>query len=88
MAMDNVSSLDQLLVSPEIISDPYPIYHRLREQDPVHWSEAWGCWVLTRYDDVVTALRDHRRFTNVGRIAAFLDQLPDDVRAQDPPALR
>ena len=82
MATDNDPSLDQLLVSPEIISDPYPIYHRLREQDPVHWSDAWGCWVLTRYDDVVMALRDHRRFTNVGRIAAFLDQLPDDVRAR------
>ena len=30
----------------------------------------------------MTVLRDYRRFTNVGRIAAFLDQLPESVRAQ------
>ena len=80
--MNSDSSLDQLLISPDILSDPYPIYHKLREQDPVHWSDAWGCWVLTRYADVVAVLRDYRRFTNVGRIAAFLDQLPSNVRAQ------
>ena len=82
MAMNSSSSLDQLLISPDILSDPYPIYHQLREEDPVHWSDAWGCWVLTRYADVIAVLRDYRRFTNVGRIAAFLDQLPADVRAQ------
>ena len=82
MVMNSDSALDQLLISPDIFSDPYPIYHQLRAHDPVHWSDAWGCWVLTRYEDVVMALRDHRRFTNVGRIAAFLDQLPQSVRAQ------
>jgi len=85
MAISSSSSVDQLLVSPEIFSDPYPIYHQLREQDPVHWSEVWGCWVLTRYADVIDVLRDYRRFTNVGRIASFLDQLPADVRAQIQP---
>ena len=85
MAISSSSSVDQLLVSPEIFSDPYPIYHQLREQDPVHWSEVWGCWVLTRYADVIAVLRDYRRFTNVGRIASFLDQLPADVRAQIQP---
>ena len=82
MAINSSSSLDQLLVSPAMYSDPYPIYHQLREEDPVHWSDVWGCWVLTRYADVVAVLRDYRRFTNVGRIASFLDQLPESVRAQ------
>ncbi len=80
--MNSSSSLDQLLISPDIFSDPYPIYHQLREEEPVYWSDAWGCWVLTRYADVVAVLRDYRRFTNVGRIASFLDQLPESVRAQ------
>jgi cytochrome P450 len=44
---------------PEFIADPYPFYRRLREQDPVHRS-GLGFWVLTRYDDVVTLLRDPR----------------------------
>jgi len=44
---------------PEFIADPYPSYRRLREEDPVHRS-GFGFWVLTRYDDVVTLLRDPR----------------------------
>lgn len=44
---------------PEFIADPYPFYHRLRAEDPVHRTPL-GFWVLTRYDDVVTLLRDQR----------------------------
>jgi hypothetical protein len=44
---------------PEFIADPYASYRRLREEDPVHRS-GFGFWVLTRYDDVVTLLRDPR----------------------------
>ncbi len=46
-------------MDPEFIADPYPTYHRLRAEDPVHRSPL-GFWVLTRYEDVVTALRDPR----------------------------
>ena len=48
------------LSSPEVRADPYPVYRRLREEDPVHWSEAMDAWVLTRYDDVVSVLQDKR----------------------------
>jgi cytochrome P450 len=44
---------------PEFHANPYPFYRRLREADPVHHG-ALGIWVLTRYDDVVMALRDPR----------------------------
>jgi cytochrome P450 len=37
---------------PEVLDDPYPTYHRLRADDPVHWSEKLRSWVLTRYDDI------------------------------------
>jgi pimeloyl-[acyl-carrier protein] synthase len=46
-------------MDPEFIADPYPTYHRLRTEDPVHLSPL-GFWVLTRYEDVVSALRDPR----------------------------
>ena len=39
----------------EFRADPFPILRRLREEDPIHHC-ALG-WVLTRYDDVVDALR-------------------------------
>jgi cytochrome P450 len=46
-------------LAPEFIADPYPFYHRLRAEDPVHQSPM-GFWVLTRYDDVAGMLRDPR----------------------------
>ncbi|CAM5778883.1 hypothetical protein [Rhizobacter fulvus] len=42
----------------EFFADPYPIYRRLREEDPVHWSPRLRAWVLTRYDDVKKVLLD------------------------------
>jgi pimeloyl-[acyl-carrier protein] synthase len=48
-------SLSQLL-DPEVLADPYPLYHRLRSEDPVHWDPYLHAWVVTRYQDVVTVL--------------------------------
>ena len=45
------------LFGPEMLADPYPVYHRLRVADPVHRDEGSGVWVLTRYADVVGLLR-------------------------------
>ena len=39
--------------------NPYPLYHRLRAEDPVHRS-VMGQWILTRYADVNSVLRDRR----------------------------
>jgi cytochrome P450 len=53
--------LDQIpLFSHDMAQDPYPIYHRLRAADPVHWSEKFNAWILTRYDDVAAGLNDLR----------------------------
>jgi cytochrome P450 len=46
-------------MDPEFLADPYPTYHRLRMEDPVHHSPL-GFWVLTRYEDVAAVLRDAR----------------------------
>lgn len=50
-------SLTEIL-RPEVLADPYPLYHSLREEDPVHWDPFLHAWVVTRYADVVTVLRD------------------------------
>jgi len=52
---DRVCSLYQLL-DPEVLADPYPLYHRLRTEDPVHWDPFLHAWVVTRYADVVHVL--------------------------------
>ncbi len=49
---------------PEIHANPYPMYSRLREEDPVHWSELMDSWILTRYEDVAAVLRDSRFSAN------------------------
>ncbi len=51
-------------LSPALIADPYPIYARLREKDPVHRLRVIDGWLLTRYQDVDLVLRDYRRFSN------------------------
>src|SRR5262245_36301467 len=46
------------LTDPTFLEDPYPVYRRMRQHDPVYWSDAVGRWVLTRYDDVLAATRN------------------------------
>jgi hypothetical protein len=44
------------LLDPEVLANPYPLYRRLREDDPVHWDPYLHAWVVTRYEDVITVL--------------------------------
>lgn len=44
------------LLDPEVLANPYPLYHRLRNEDPVHWDPFLHAWVVTRYTDVVEVL--------------------------------
>jgi cytochrome P450 len=46
------------LLEPQVLADPYPLYERLRREDPVHWDPYLHSWVVTRYTDVITVLRD------------------------------
>ncbi len=42
------------------LADPYPLYARLRSEDPVHYSDRLQTWIITRYEDVKSALTDSR----------------------------
>ncbi len=73
--------LDDIIGSSSFHSDPYPAYRKLRESDPVQWSDKWNCWVLTRYHDVRESLADARRFSNVGRVSGmFQNFLSEEER--------
>jgi pimeloyl-[acyl-carrier protein] synthase len=52
---DRQPSLYQLL-DPDILADPYPLYRRLREWDPVTWDPFLHAWVVTNYAGVLTVL--------------------------------
>jgi cytochrome P450 family 142 subfamily A polypeptide 1 len=36
----------------------------LRRNDPVHWSEKDGCWILSKYEDVALVSKDQDLFTS------------------------
>ena len=78
-------------LSPSVIQYPYKTYARLRRHSPVHRSTILGSWVLTRYEDVLTAAKDHERFSNDPRwrraTTSVLPPAPDDysILLVDPP---
>ena len=77
-------------------SDPYPLYKRLREKDPVHRSHAIFGWVLFRHADCLELLRDprfsadDRNFVGFARqqAIAVADGLADPDGKDEPVMLR
>jgi cytochrome P450 len=55
---------------PATNADPFPIFRRLRESDPVHWSEPMKVWVVTRYEDV-KAIALNNTEVSANRLAPF-----------------
>ena len=58
----------------DFLRDPFPMYRRMREQDPVHWSPRLKAWVLTRYDDVKAVCLDKEMSSD--RLRPFFAALP------------
>jgi len=58
MSARNVEAVPSLyhLFDPEVLANPYPLYHRLRSERPVHWDPFLHSWVVTRYADVIRVL--------------------------------
>ncbi|WP_225732269.1 MULTISPECIES: cytochrome P450 [unclassified Nocardia] len=46
--------------SDEFLADPWPIYKELRRSEPVHWSEAFNAFLITRFEDVHNLLSDRQ----------------------------
>ena len=78
-------------LSRTVIQSPYETYARLRRRSPVHRSTILGSWVLTRYEDVLSAAKDHERFSNNPNwretTRSVLPPAPDDysILLVDPP---
>jgi cytochrome P450 len=68
----------------EVIADPYPWYDELLRTAPVHHTERHDIWVLSRYDDVRAAARDHAAFSSAEAVAFQRMQLPM-MLTMDPP---
>jgi cytochrome P450 PksS len=48
------------LLAPEALVNPYPLYQKIRSEDPVYFYEKGGFWFLTRHKDVEAGFQDTR----------------------------
>jgi len=47
-------------LNPEVVANPYPLYRKLREYEPVHWDPFMHSWVVTSYAECVTVLSKYK----------------------------
>ncbi len=65
---------------PGVLADPFPLYQRLRDEDPAHWSPRLKAWVLTRYEDVKRVCLDTSMSSD--RLRPFFATLPPPEAAR------
>jgi len=70
--------------SEEALRNPYPVYARIRERDPVHFDEDQQAWLVTRHADAVTVLRDDEAYSARADMS-FMDALPPGLREEAEP---
>lgn len=85
---------------PQVMECPYPLYKKLRDEAPVYFVKDAGFWIITRYDDCLTAIRNPQVFSSkmgfrpgsvpdeVKRIfnEEGFGELPDTLVSNDPPS--
>jgi cytochrome P450 len=49
---------------PKLRDDPYPLWKRLRDEAPLYRNDRHDFWVLSRFDDVEAAHKDHTTFSS------------------------
>jgi cytochrome P450 len=71
-----MAALQFSLADPAVNANPFPIFRRLQDEEPVHWSDAVKGWNVTRYDDVRAIALD--RELSADRVRPFFQVLPSD----------
>ncbi|MDH3320424.1 MAG: cytochrome P450 [Betaproteobacteria bacterium] len=67
-------SIDYRPDDPAFLADPFPLFRRMQDEDPCHWSPRLKAWVLTRYEDVRRVCLD--RELSSDRLRPFFAALP------------
>ena len=73
--------LDYRPSDPAFLADPFPLFQRMRDEEPAHWSPQLKAWVLTRYDDVKRVCLDAERMSS-DRLRPFFSSLPSPEAAR------
>jgi cytochrome P450 len=74
----------------EIDADPYPIWKRLRDEQPLYYNERYDFYALSRFDDVERALVDWRSYSSakgsvLELIKSGMEIPPGSIIFEDPP---
>lgn len=70
----------------KLIANPYPIYEVWREEQPIWWSDGHlKGWVLSRYDDVRTILKDAQTFSSQSMGEGETQAIALPLLTDDPP---
>lgn len=65
------------LTSEQAVDDPSEYYRQIRERDPIYYNSKWGGWIITKYVDVKTLLRDNQNLSvSVKFRGAKQDEMP------------
>jgi cytochrome P450 len=60
---------------PAVLADPFPLFRRMQDEDPAHYSPRLKAWVLTRYEDVKRVCLDTEGMSS-DRLRPFFATLP------------
>ncbi len=85
MTLSLTESADYQLFCEERLGNPYPLFDRLRTEDPVHWCEPMKLWLVTGYDDCFAGLRDERFSSD--RTDMYVQALPGAMKTRVQPLL-
>ncbi len=55
-----MQTINNDLLDPLVVVDPYSYYETLRKHDPVYWNSQWGGWIFTSYEEVKNGFQDIR----------------------------
>jgi cytochrome P450 len=81
-----MSALEYRPNDPGVLADPFPLYRRMRDEDPAHWSPALKAWVLTRYEDVKRVCLDSQMSSD--RLRPFFASMPSSEAQRIPELIR
>ncbi len=65
--------------TPEQRGNPFDVLALARREQPVFYAPALDLWVVTRHDDVLAVLKDHRTFSSTGALKSSSAPLPPEV---------
>jgi cytochrome P450 len=68
-------------LSPEQRENPFEVLALARREQPVFYAPELDLWVVTRHDDVLEVLKDHRSFSSTGALKSASAPLPPEVVA-------